>query len=1111
MVKSVDEESPGCSHSSSPGHNVHLEDEPQRAPMASSDEEDLESPLEDEKPDDEGVEGNVAPCIPFSSLYADPVKVNKAPAEKVYIPGKSIRVKVTLCERNATTRWQNPNVYTIELQHGEFSWVIKKRYKHFYHLHQQLRIFRAGLQIPFPTRKHRKKRESFNEDLGPRVGIFKFKRIRSLPTLPSMPDAEVKPEQMAERMKQLEKYLEGVLRIKVFRNHNETMNFLEVSPLSFVDQLGSKGKEGHIKKRTGSAQTSGCDILGIFNQKCCKSCGKFCSRNFGRWGRRWLFVKDTFVGYVEFKTGIIKSVMLMDRRFDVTQSSVPHYMKISNMNRSITVDCLTERKCKEWVAFLKMKAESSATDFTKPNRFTSFAPIRRSTEAAWFVDGAGYMAAAAKAIEAAKEEILIADWWLSPEIYLKRPANADHVYRLDKMLERKAAQGVKIFVLLFQEVKQALALNSKYTKQVLMSKHENIKVLRHPTHARTGIFLWAHHEKIIVIDQNYAFLGGLDLCYGRWDDHKHRLTDLGQPSSTTDGLSNSNQFLPHAPKLTSSNPKGNKVTSVWQLASSTNQLLRSMFDLRSEASQSSINKIAEENERREDESAAHPHMFAMAMRMNRIKRRFRSFYNSSVGAAKVDKRGTFTDTIASSGEESSDDETFAFDETLDDAEIGQAKLWLGKDYSNCIVKDFVDLESPFADYISREQTPRMPWHDIGVLVQGLAARDVARHFIQRWNAVKLEKVKNKTEYPYLVPKSNDTSLVVPPLNKKMPKVTCQIVRSVSQWSASFLHAAAIEQSIHEAYIDAIRNSSHFIYIENQFFITQVKPEVGKVENKINQALFDRIVAAHQKGETFRVIVVMPLLPAFEGEMGKATGGALHTITYYNYASICRGRGSLIKNLIDSGIEHPENYVSFYGLRTYATLKDELVSELIYVHSKLLIADDRLVICGSANINDRSLLGSRDSEIAVVIEDEEMIDSLMNGSPYLAGRYAGTMRRRIFREHLGLLESAEGDALVRDPVSDEFYHERWRKTADTNTDVFQKVFNCMPSDEVRNFQQLQEYQSITPLCLRDKIEARNCLKEVNGHLVHMPLSFLCEENLAQANSFVEGMLPSALWT
>lgn len=39
-----------------------------------------------------------------------------------------------------------------------------------------------------------------------------------------------------------------------------------------------------------------------------------------------------------------------------------------------------------------------------------------------------------------------------------------------------------------------------------------------------------------------------------------------------------------------------------------------------------------------------------------------------------------------------------------------------------------------------------------------------------------------------------------------------------------------------------------------------------------------------------------------------------------------------------------------------------ITELIYIHSKLMIVDDRLVICGSANINDRSLLGNRDSEV-----------------------------------------------------------------------------------------------------------------------------------------------------
>jgi phospholipase D1/2 len=42
------------------------------------------------------------------------------------------------------------------------------------------------------------------------------------------------------------------------------------------------------------------------------------------------------------------------------------------------------------------------------------------------------------------------------------------------------------------------------------------------------------------------------------------------------------------------------------------------------------------------------------------------------------------------------------------------------------------------------------------------------------------------------------------------------------------------------------------------------------------------------------------------------------------------------------------------------------TEIIYVHSKLMIVDDKYVIIGSANINDRSLNGDRDSEIACLI-------------------------------------------------------------------------------------------------------------------------------------------------
>jgi phospholipase D1/2 len=44
-----------------------------------------------------------------------------------------------------------------------------------------------------------------------------------------------------------------------------------------------------------------------------------------------------------------------------------------------------------------------------------------------------------------------------------------------------------------------------------------IKVLRHPL----GILptFWSHHEKLLIVDQTEAFMGGLDIGYGRWDTH----------------------------------------------------------------------------------------------------------------------------------------------------------------------------------------------------------------------------------------------------------------------------------------------------------------------------------------------------------------------------------------------------------------------------------------------------------------------------------------------------------------------------------------------------------------------------------------------------------------
>jgi phospholipase D1/2 len=83
---------------------------------------------------------------------------------------------------------------------------------------------------------------------------------------------------------------------------------------------------------------------------------------------------------------------------------------------------------------------------------------------------------AANMLELAQEEIFIADWWLSPEIYMKRPMTEGNRWRLDEILKRKAEKGVRIFVLLYKEVEVALGISSMYSKKTLQALHPNIKV-----------------------------------------------------------------------------------------------------------------------------------------------------------------------------------------------------------------------------------------------------------------------------------------------------------------------------------------------------------------------------------------------------------------------------------------------------------------------------------------------------------------------------------------------------------------------------------------------------------------------------------------------------------
>jgi phospholipase D1/2 len=200
----------------------------------------------------------------------------------------------------------------------------------------------------------------------------------------------------------------------------------------------------------------------------------------------------------------------------------------------------------------------------------------------------------------------------------------------------------------------------------------------------------------------------------------------------------------------------------------------------------------------------------------------------------------------------------------------------------------------------------------------------------------------------------------------------------------------------------IEESEHFVYIENQFFITSCETMNVKIINKIGDAIVERAVRAYKNNESWRCIILIPLMPGFQNTVDAPDGTSVRLIMQCQFRSISRGEGSIFERLRSEGIE-PEDFVTFYSLRAWGKIgpRKMLVTEQLYIHAKAIIVDDRIALIGSANINERSMLGFRDSECAAVVRDTDMIWSTMDGEPYLVGRFAHTLRMRLMREHLGL--------------------------------------------------------------------------------------------------------------
>lgn len=295
------------------------------------------------------------------------------------------------------------------------------------------------------------------------------------------------------------------------------------------------------------------------------------------------------------------------------------------------------------------------------------------------------------------------------------------------------------------------------------------------------------------------------------------------------------------------------------------------------------------------------------------------------------------------------------------------------------------------------------WHDVSVKVEGPAAGDAAEHFRRLWN-FELPRFREITSHWM---RGVDRELVIDPLDA-MPEpapipnavpdgaARGQMLRTLSRKSRG---AFAIGPSRHirelmQAHRQIIFSAERCLYIEAQFF--RSRRAAGWA------------VEAARRNPALEVIIVLPQAPdevAFEGQ-GK------HPAHRHGEWLQARALGKLRQRL--------RSRIGLFALGRKAPLtaqEEDLVADggaafragMIYVHSKLLIADDSHALVSSANINGRSF--GWDSEFGIHWEDAAGV---------------AAFRRRLWGQ---LLELSSDDV---PPLDEALGH--WRRVAEANVQL-----------------------------------------------------------------------------
>ena len=149
--------------------------------------------------------------------------------------------------------------------------------------------------------------------------------------------------------------------------------------------------------------------------------------------------------------------------------------------------------------------------------------VERARRLAFFVDGADYFAAVRSAIAQARRSVFILAWDFDTRIRLvPEGANDGLPEELGEFLKTVVRRAPDLhmyvlswdFAMLYVGDREFLPLYKLGWKTHPVPRLSFYLDGRHPISS-------SHHQKVVVVDDAVAFVGGLDLTHGRWDTHEH--------------------------------------------------------------------------------------------------------------------------------------------------------------------------------------------------------------------------------------------------------------------------------------------------------------------------------------------------------------------------------------------------------------------------------------------------------------------------------------------------------------------------------------------------------------------------------------------------------------